>query len=305
MLASNTVDEHLTRLGLILSKFKSSNLKLTPSKCSLLKPEVTFIDYKISKEGVSITDDRIKAVRDLKPPTTVKETEKLMGFLAYNRRFVPRFSALAKPLYALIDRKKPKEKLVWTELCDTDFREIKHQISEGITLGIPDIDDPHQSYHVKIDASLDGLGAELSQLINGKRPTIAFFSRRVPSHKRTWSQTKLEFEAMLAAIEHWRVYLQGTVFTVITDCKSLLDFQTIFSNANAHQVRQLQRLAKYRFILKHIAGEENEICDFLSRYGQKPQFLSNTVDTPGLIDFYDDRFSRVTVSTVLSMSLAR
>ena len=285
LLASNTVDEHLTRLELILSKFKSSNLKLTPSKCSFLSSEVRFIGYKISKHGISITDDRVKAVKDLKPPTTVKETEKLMGFLAYNRRFVPRFSALAKPIYALIKRpkdlKKPKakEKFVWTEICDTNFRDIKRLICEGITLGIPDIDDPHQSYHVKIDASLDGLGAELSQLINGKRQTIAFFSRRVPSHKRTWSQTKLEFEAMLAAIENWRVYLQGTKFTVITDCISLLDFQTIFSNANAHQVRQLQRLAKYRFVLKHIAGEENEICDFLSRYGQKPEFLSKFSQT--------------------------
>ena len=194
-LASNTVEEHLTKLRLILEKFRESNLKLTPGKCNFLKPEVNFVGVKISEHGMKMTDDRIKAVANLKPPTTIKEVEKVMGFLAYNRKFVPSFAALAKPIYALIDRKRPsKGKLDWSKDCENNFNEIKRRICKGITLGIPDVSDPNESYQVKIDASLEGLGAELSQVINGERRTIAYFSKRVPPHKRTWGQTKLEFQ---------------------------------------------------------------------------------------------------------------
>ena len=106
---------------------------------------------------------------------------------------------------------------------------------------IPDVEDPLKvnSFQVTIDASLDGLGAELSQMQNGKRKTVAYFSRQVPNHKRKWGQTKLEFEALLSAVEHWRIYLEGTSFTVKTDCASLLDFETIFAKNSPHQVRQL------------------------------------------------------------------
>ena len=281
LLASHSIESHLDKLELVLQKFRQSNLKLTPKKCQFLRPEVTFVGLTISKAGMRITDDRSKAATNLRPPSSVKELERVMGFLAYNRKFVPNFAALAKPLYSLIDRKpsKTKAKFHWSKECDCNFEEIKRRIGQGITLSIPDVEDKNSSFEVKIDASLDGLGAQLSQEQEGTKRTVAYFSKRVPQHKRTWGQTRLEFEAMLAAIEHWRVYLEGTHFTVVTDCKSLLDIGTLFSKASAHQVRQLQRLAKFRFEIEHISGTSNTVCDFLSRYGQQPTFVDQQCQT--------------------------
>ena len=281
LLASHSIGSHLDKLELVLQKFRQSNLKLTPKKCQFLRPEVTFVGLTISKAGMRITDDRSKAATNLRPPSSVKELERVMGFLAYNRKFVPNFAALAKPLYSLIDRKpsKTKAKFHWSKECDCNFEEIKRRIGQGITLSIPDVEDKNSSFEVKIDASLDGLGAQLSQEQEGTKRTVAYFSKRVPQHKRTWGQTRLEFEAMLAAIEHWRVYLEGTHFTVVTDCKSLLDIGTLFSKASAHQVRQLQRLAKFRFEIEHISGTSNTVCDFLSRYGQQPTFVDQQCQT--------------------------
>ena len=222
LIASNDVSTHLDHLEMLLQRFSAANLKLTPSKCSFLKKEVTFVGISISEAGVRITDDRVKSLKELQPPRNVKETQKLMGFLGYNRKFVKNYAAIAKPIYALI---KKRTKFQWTPECQASLDELKARISSGVTLAIPDVQDPLHSFELTVDASLDGYGATLSQIQNGERKIVAFYSKAVPPHKREWGQTRLEFQAMFNAIEYFSVFLLATSFVVITDCSSLLQLE--------------------------------------------------------------------------------
>ncbi len=267
LIGSDDITTHIDRIEMLLRKFSSCNLKLTPSKCEFLKKEVTFVGLKISQDGVRITDERVKALEELKAPRNIKETQQVMGFLSYNRKFVRQFGALAKPIYALIDKKS--KNFFWSTKCQVSFDEIKRRIAEGITLTIPDVEDPHQSYRLVLDASQDGYGAELSQLQNGERKIIAYFSKGVPNHKKQWGQSKLEFEALVESIDHFQIFLRNTHFTAVTDCACLLSLETMFAKANATQVRRLQKLAMYSFDLEHIDGKRNTTADFLSRYVHK------------------------------------
>ena len=98
---------------------------------------------------------------------------------------------------------------------------------------------------------------------------MGYFSKSVPRHKRQWGQTKLEFESLCASLKHWDVYLRGAKsFVVKTDCKSLLNYFTIFKT-NPTMIRRFEQLLQYSFTLEHISGELNYIPDFLSRYGMK------------------------------------
>ena len=266
-LASADVETHLDRLDLLLQKLSLASLKLMPKKCEILKREIKFVGLTISKQGLCVNDDRVKAVKEIQPPKTLKECQKVMGFLSYNRKFVKGFSALAKPIYALIDKKK---KFAWTDECQNGFEEIKRRIAEGITLTIPNIDDPENGYSIILDASVDGYGAELTQLQGGERRTIAYFSKRVPKHKRPWSQSKLEFEGMVEAIKHFDMYIRGTKFEVQTDCLSLLSLENLFANeTSATMLRRINKLAEYQFTIRHVAGVDNGVADFLSRYIHK------------------------------------
>lgn len=275
-LASNCIRTHLDRLELILDKLMSSNMKLMPKKCEFLKREVKFIGLTISQDGIRINEDRIKAVKEIVPPRTIKEAQQVMGFLSYNRKFVKNFAELAKPIYGLIDKRK---KFVWTRACQEGFDEIKRRIAEGITLTIPQVDDPHKSYIVTMDASQDGYGAELSQMQDGERKVIAYFSKKVPNHQRPWSQMKLEFMALVEALENWAIYLKSTEFLVRTDCLSLVALEKLFAKSNATMIRKLNRLAEFRFRLQHLDGEANMVSDFLSRYIHKRRVNNRAVQT--------------------------
>ena len=267
LLASDDVTTHLSRLEYVLQRFAAAEMKLTPEKCKFLQKEVKYVGLTISQDGLRITNERVKAVRELLPPRSFKELQSVLGFLNYNRKFVKNFAALSKPLYDLLKRGKPFR---WTTECQKGFDDIKERICEEITLCLPDLEDKLDSYRVTgvtLDASDKGLGAELSQIVRGERRVIAYYSARVPAHKRFWGQTKLEFLAMTSAIKHWQIYLKGTrQFTLVTDCEGLLDLNALFKKTNVTQVRKLQELAHYKFVIEHTSGEKNDVADFLSRY---------------------------------------
>ena len=139
-------------------------------------------------------------------------------------------------------------------------------MTNSTTLQYPDVLDPNNSYHVVLDASKWGFGATLSQEQEGHRYTVAYFSHSLPNHKREWGQTKLEFECLYAALRHWKLFLYNTHFRIVTDCKSLLNWQTIFSKNNPTMIRKFQELSTFRFDIQHKSGKENVVTDFLSRY---------------------------------------
>ena len=190
LIGSKDVATHIDRLEVLLHQLEGADLKLTPSKTSLLQKQVQYVGITLSSQGININDDRIKAISDLPAPTTKKETQKLLGFLGYNRRFVRGYSAISKPLYDLLRKDR---KFQWTEECEESLKKLKAAISSNETLCFPDVTDPHNSYQVEIDASQFGLAATLTQLINGERRVVGYFSksgdpRLVSSHLRVVSE---------------------------------------------------------------------------------------------------------------------
>ena len=154
LIGSKDVATHVDRLEVLLHRLEGANLKLTPSKTSLLQKQVQYVGITLSSQGININDDRIKAISDLPAPTTKRETQKLLGFLGYNRRFVRGYSAISKPLYDLLRKDR---KFQWTEECEESLKKWKAAISSNETLCFPDVTDPHNSYQVEIDASQFGL----------------------------------------------------------------------------------------------------------------------------------------------------
>ncbi len=106
LLGSRDVGSHIDRLETLLQQLERANLKLTPSKTELMRREVKYVGVTLSAEGIRINDERIEAIKKLPPPTSVKETQRVLGFLGYNRKFIRKYAELSKPLYALLHKGK-------------------------------------------------------------------------------------------------------------------------------------------------------------------------------------------------------
>ena len=68
------------------------------------KDSIEYLGYVVSHGGISADPDKVTAVRDFPRPQSVKQLHSFLGLSSYYRRFIPRFSQVAAPLYALIKK---------------------------------------------------------------------------------------------------------------------------------------------------------------------------------------------------------
>ena len=266
LLSSNTEREHIKRLRFIFERLEWANLKLGPKKTKLFSKSVIFCGYRLSSKGLQIDENKVKAITDLPAPTNVKQIQKFLGMVNFHRNFIPRFAEKASPLYNLL---RKDVKFNWDKSCQSGFDALKNALTTAPILGFIDYDDKFESLEVVCDSSRLGHGAVLSQFDGKQRRIISYFSQSVPKHHQKLGATKLELLGLLAALRHWRMFLHGRKFTILTDCRALLNLETIFNKEGSYMQRRVSELAGYNFIIKHVSGESEEIkiADYLSRYG--------------------------------------
>ena len=125
------------------------------------------------------------------------------------------FAQLASPLCALTDKREWK----WSDSCCDAFMELKKRLiitSPVLTLPRFNLD-----FILDTDASGEGLGAVLSQVIDGRERVIAYASRVLFKAERKYCATRWEMLALVWAACHFRPYLSGRRFTLRTDHNSL------------------------------------------------------------------------------------
>ena len=81
------------------------------------------------------------------PPKTPKEVKQFLGLIRYYRKFMPRFSNLARPMNALT---RKNVEFGWTSVCQESFDLLKTSLMTEHILTYPD---PSLPYLLFTDAS--------------------------------------------------------------------------------------------------------------------------------------------------------
>lgn len=68
---STSVDQHLARMEVVLSRLQNEGLKAKLSKCAFFKKKVQYLGHVISSEGVSTDPGKVDAVAHWPRPTSV------------------------------------------------------------------------------------------------------------------------------------------------------------------------------------------------------------------------------------------
>ena len=278
---AKTVEDELNRLATVFQRLREAGLKLKAKKCHLFKESVLYLGHVVSGEGISTDPEKIRAVKEWPTPTTVKEVQSFLGLASYYRRFIARFSNIARPLHRLTEK---GQQFVWSEECEAAFQVLKTRLIEAPILAYPD---PEQEYILDTDASNEGIGAVLSQLQGGRERVICYASRSLNKAERNYCTTRKELLAVVVFLKQFRQYIYGQKVTVRTDhgaLRWLLNFRDI----QGQMARWLQVIAEYDITIIHRAGRSHGNADSLSRKpctdckqcGSKDECPSVTVPTP-------------------------
>jgi hypothetical protein len=198
----------------------------------------------ISKEGIVVDPEKVKAIREWLAPRNVAEVRSFMGLAGYYRRFIAEFSRIAHSITSL---QRKEKKFQWTEECESNFQRLKQMLTSAPILKIVD---PNKDYVVCTDACKEGLGGVLSQ----EGFVICYESRKMKENERNYATHDLELAAIIHTLRKWRHYLMGKRFELRIDhngLKYLFDQPTL----NARKIRWLEFLCEYDFDIKHIKGK--------------------------------------------------
>ena len=265
---SKTEEEHLVRLCAMLEHFMENGLKLKPSKCNFFRTEINYLGHKVSVAGMEPGTEGLKGIAEITPPGTYTQVCKFLGATGYFRCFIKGYAKIAKPLNDLLQGENSKLKAHPVGLPPkalAAFQELKMKCLTVPVLAFADFKKP---FLLETDASIEGLGAVLSQeQEDGHYHPVAYASHGLKGGETKYHSSKLEFLALKWAMtEQFREYLQYQPFVVRTD-NNPLTYVLTMPNLDAVGHRWVAAMAGYNFEIQYVWGSDNKVVDALSQVG--------------------------------------
>ena len=234
----------------------------------------------MSSQGIRPLEEKVKAVREFPQPTSIWKLREFLGLVNFYHCFIPNVAATLEPLNKLLSTAEDRARhLAWNTAATTAFTAIKDALANATLLAHPK---PHAPTSIMTDASESTVGAVLQQQIQDGWQPIAFFSKALQPAETRYSAFDRELLAIYLAIKHFRHFIEGREFYILTDHKPLtFALSTVADKYSPRQARHLDFISQFTTDIRHAKGNTNQVADALSRAA-----LSNIQEQlPTQVDF--------------------
>lgn len=89
------VDEHLSCLQTLFSRFRIAGVSFKPSKTKMFQKQVEYVGYQLDRNGLGISAKNLEKIVNLEPVKTMRGIMSFIGSAGYFRRLIPGFSLRA------------------------------------------------------------------------------------------------------------------------------------------------------------------------------------------------------------------
>lgn len=241
LIFSESREEHLHHLRIVLSRLRDHQLYVGKTKYELMTQETEFLGLIVGRTGVRIGDDRKKLIQEWPIPKSITELRSFLGLVQFFRRFIKDFSKTAAPLTNLT--RKYSNISSWNDECNSAFQSLKETLVNAPVMRAPDWSRPFRCH---TDASQVAVGGTLTQADDdGDEHAVSFFSKRLSPAEENYSANDRELLGLVYFLQRFRCYLEGAEFEVLTD----------------------NQVLKYFFSKTTLSRREARWLDFLGQFG--------------------------------------
>ena len=192
-----------------------------------------------------------------------KEVKQSLGLIGYYRKFLPRFSDIARSLTNL---PRHDADFNWTEKCDKAFNHLKELLMEYPILRYPD---PDCGYTLFTDASGIGWAGILTQEFDDdkgkkKHRPICYLSGQFRGSQQNWAALTKEAHTFYMPIRKLSFYITDAEVMIKCDhlpLKKFLQKQALNAKVNNWAIK----LEQFNLKVEWIQGVKNTLADSLSR----------------------------------------
>ena len=132
-------------------------------KCECSKEAITFLVHIIDGNGIRPDPEKIAAVSNFPPPTTVTELQRFLSMTSQLAKFMPNLAQIKAPLRQLL---RKDQSWIWDEAQATAFKKTQDLLPPPAPPPPPVL--AHYSLQSKAivaaDASVTGIGVVLTQV---------------------------------------------------------------------------------------------------------------------------------------------
>ena len=212
---------------------------------------------------------KLEALVKMPPPEDVTGVRKFLGFVGYYRKFIPRYSDMARPLTNLTRKDTP---FPWTTLCQEAFEMLKGFLLEEPVLKYPNPDQPYVLY---TDASKYAWAGVLTQAythaVDGVEKEIhhpvTYVSGLFRGPQINWAALVKEAYAIYMAARKLHYYISNSDTTIRSDHMPLCRF-LLKNTKNTTVNNWAVSIEDYQLKFEYIKGVKNTLADTMSRLVQ-------------------------------------
>ena len=274
LIFSETEEQHLEHLEIVLKILQQNGLRLKIEKCQFFQSSIDYLGYNINDKGIKPTAAKIEQITHFPAPGDTQGLRRFLGMVNFYSRLIPNFAFKVLPLTDIMKNCNAKNiKIKLDENQQKCFEDIKQELANLTELAHPVTE--ATEYQLVTDSSKYAIGAALHQMVNNEPVPIGFYSKKLTTPQQSWSAFDRELYAGFLSIIHFKSSIEGRQVTLFTDHKPLIRaYRKLMPLNSDKQQRQMSLVAEYVADIIYIQGKNNIVADCLSR----PEVNAVTVD---------------------------
>ncbi len=269
LIYSQNEEKHTNHVQFMLKRFRKYKLFAKLNKCDFDLKEIDYLKFIVEVNDIRMNLARIAIVKKRIESTTRRHVRAFLEFVEFYRRFIEKFSKIAKSLTNLFKKKKKKKfdkKFKFTKETRIAFAQLKDVfIKTSILLHF----DSKRKIRLKIDAFDFAISEILFQLIEETNQWhfVSFFFRKMFAAKQNYEIEEVEMLVVIESCRVFRHYVEDAFFSV----QMLIDhvnFNTFFKNKelNRKKARWWKKLNDLNLHIEYKSNKQNSADDSFRRF---------------------------------------
>ncbi|CAL9022627.1 unnamed protein product, partial [Prunus brigantina] len=251
--------DHLKNLTEAFSLLRQYRMKLNPSKCTFGVSSGRFLGYLVTQRGIKAHPCQIKAILEMKSPSTVKEIQSLTGRAAALNRFLSKSTDKCRPFFKAL-KKGQKDK--WDEECEVAFQNLKTYLTSPPLLSKPV---PGEDLFVYLSVSNSAVSLALIREELGAQHPIFYTSKALLDAETNYPKLEKLILALVVSARKLRPYYQAHRVIVMTD----FPLRSILHSPDASQrlMKWAIELSQYDLLYRpKTAIKAQALADFVAEF---------------------------------------
>ncbi|GBG90947.1 hypothetical protein CBR_g51551 [Chara braunii] len=239
--------------------FEDLAVPVALDKSEFFLSEISFLGYIVTVDELKPDPRKVAAIQEAPTPVTLTQVWTFLGLASYYQRFIKGFAGVAKPPTNLL---KKEEQLIWTPECEAAFQALKEALASAPVLARPD---PTRPFALYTDWQPQAISAVLTQHgVDGREHVIEYASKTLSQAQANYEACKGECLAVVWGIQHFRPYLYGQKFVLVTGHQPLMSLRNN-TDYTGTLGRWAVRLQDYDFDIRHRPTRQHGNADGLAR----------------------------------------